>query len=269
MRWGHGAAFAALVLAMSWRPGAAHAVELYWNGTVVTPLPQPVVVVPQPTPRPIYVVRPAPYVIRPAPVRIVQPTRITLSVQAPVQPAPVVVDDGGDNQASVEHDPYQTGGLLIAGAGAGGVFFLGDGVNGVAAGYRLHLGLAVDAAEFALRFDLVPDAIDIQSETGEATSASLYTAGATFNYRFLPGATVHPVAGVGLESVFVDAQGADSSTAFAVTGRAGAELAYPLSDGALALGIDVTGHHVLGKVDGFPLETVDMLTFGAYADYRF
>src|SRR5687768_18077390 len=61
----------------------------------------------------------------------------------------------------------------------------------------LHLGLAVGRAEFALRFDLAPDAFDVQTPAGGETPAALYTTGASFNYRFLPRAVVHPVAEIG------------------------------------------------------------------------
>jgi len=246
-------------------PATAHAVELEWDpnpGVTGQPL---TVVVPSPVryPRRYYVGVSPVRVIRPP--TYIAPTRVTVAVSSPPPPATVVVDDGGDDR---DRDPYDTGGLVVAGAGAGGLFFLGDGITHVAASYRLHLGLAVGPAEFALRFDLVPDAMAIQTPDGPTPSA-MYTAGATFNYRFLPGATVHPVFGVGLESIILDPHAGETGTAFAVTARAGAELAYPLADGALALGIDVTGHHPFGATEAYASDVVDMLSFGAYGDYRF
>lgn len=239
-------------------PGSASAVELYWtpNGQVITGQPLQVLTV-QPTP--------ARYVLQPA------STTVTLAVRTP--PPTVVYDDGSDDGDIGDHDafddPYETGGIVVAGAGMGGLFVLGDGVTEVAAAYRLHLGLAVGRAEFALRFDLAPDALDVPAPSGAETPAALYTTGASFNYRFLPRAVVHPVAGVGLESIIIDPHEGDTGNAFAVTARAGIELAYPLSDGALALGIDATGHHPFGATDEYDAALTDMLTFGAYADYRF
>ncbi len=250
-------------------PGEAHAVELYWDahGRVVTRQGTPV----------RYVVRtpvrhPQRYYVGVAPpVRVIQssppPTRVRVQVHSAPPPANVVVDRGGDDDRW--DDPYDTDGLVIAGAGAGGVFFLGDGITHAAVGYKLHLGLAVGPAEFGLRFDLVPDAMDVGTNAGGTTPAALYTAGASFNYRFLSRATVHPVFGIGLEGVILDPHEGDTGTAFAVTGRAGLELAYPLADGALALGIDLTGHHPFGATEEYATDVVDMLTFGAFADYRF
>jgi len=60
---------------------------------------------------------------------------------APVAPVRVVVD----SHAAEAISPYDRGGIVIAGAGASGVFLFGDSQN-VAAAYRLHLGLAVGAA---------------------------------------------------------------------------------------------------------------------------
>jgi len=245
-------------------PSRAAAVELYYDahGHVVT------------TPTPVRVVvhnpvrHPRRYFLRvnnvlPPPRT---PPRVVVAVQgSPPPPATVVVDRGRDR----ERDPYDTDGLVVAGAGAGGLFFLGDGVTHVAASYRLHVGLAVGPAEFALRFDLVPDAPEVQTAEGGTTPSALYTMGASFNYRFLERAVVHPVMGVGLESIVLDPHEGDTGTAFAVTARAGLELAYPLSDGALALGIDVTGHHPFGATEEYASDVVDMLSFGAFADYRF
>ena len=66
----------------------------------------------------------------------------------------------------------------------------------------------------------------------------------------------------------IDPHQAEGGTAFAATGRVGLELAYPVSEGALALGLDVSGHHLIGASPSFGAMR-DMMTFGAYADYRF
>ena len=257
-------------------PDTAHAVELYWdaNGRLVSSTGHPVrYVVGSPIrhPQRYYVgVSPTVRVYAPPPPPV---TTVRVAVRhAPPPPANVVIDHGSraiDADPDPTDDPYATSGIVVAGAGAGGVFFLGDGITHAAVGYKLHLGLAVGPAEFALRFDLVPDAMDIANDDGSTNPSALYTAGASFNYRFLPRAVVHPVFGVGLEGMILDPHLGETGTAFAVTGRAGLELAYPLADGALALGIDLTGHHPFGATDEYATEMVDLLTFGAYADYRF
>jgi hypothetical protein len=257
-------------------PDTAHAVELYWdaNGRLVSSNGHPVRYVlgsPVRHPRRYYVgVNPTVRVYAPPPPPA---TTVRVAVHRAPPPANVVIDHRGpgpvDSDPDPTDDPYQTSGIVVAGAGAGGVFFLGDGITHAAVGYKLHLGLAVGPAEFALRFDLVPDAMDLTGEDGANNPSALYTAGASFNYRFLPGAVVHPVFGVGLEGMILDPHLGETGTAFAVTGRAGLELAYPLADGALALGIDLTAHHPFGATDEYATEMVDILTFGAYADYRF
>lgn len=261
---------AAMASAVLWgAPGDAHAVELYYDaqGRVVAANGRPVRVIvrtPVRHPRRHYVgVAP--------PIRVVTPSRSPARVHVQVRtsappPANVVVDRGSDRD---DRDPYDTDGLVVAGGGAGGIFFLGDGIQHVAVGYKLHLGLAVGAAEFALNFDLVPDALELTQDDGTTDPAALYTTGASFNYRFLDRATVHPVAGIGLEGIIVDPHAGATGTAFAITGRAGLELAYPLADGALALGIDVTGHHPFAATDEYAADVVDMMSFGAYGNYRF
>lgn len=210
-----------------------------------------------------YVVDP---IVRPAQVVVVQPQPEPVTTVTVERRTETVVRDIETTRD--DRDPYDTSGIVIAGAGAGGLLFVGDGFGGATVAYRLHFGLAVDQAEFGLRFDLAPDAISTQDAEGRSTSAGIYTFGATFNYRFLPGADVHPVLGVGLEGVAYDPSAGEASVAFALTGRGGLELAYPLADGALALGIDVTGHQLLGGRD-FPDEVGSMVSFGAYIDYRF
>ena len=264
-----GLVVAAVAAAALWAaPGEARAVELYYDaqGRVVNSHGTPVRVIvrtPVRHPRRHYV-RVAP------PVRVVHPVSTPSRVNVHVRtssppPANVVVDDGPDD----DRDPYDTDGLVVAGGGVGGVFFLGDGIQHVAVGYKLHLGLAVGPAEFALNFDLVPDALELTQEDGTLDPAAMYTAGASFNYRFLERATVHPVAGIGLEGIILDPHMGETGTAFALTCRAGLEFAYPLADGALALGIDVTGHHPFAATDEYAADVVDMLSFGAYANYRF
>jgi hypothetical protein len=170
-------------------------------------------------------------------------------------PAPVVV----------ERDPYDTPGIVVTGAGFGGLILKGDQGSTVAPAYLLHIGLAVGAAEFALRARLVPNALDLE----EPGPVSLYATGATFNYRFIPGAVVHPVAGIGLESIVGVPSRGGTGHCFAGTARVGLELAFPLRSGALALGLDTTGHLPFAASESFPADLSMMLGFGAYLDYRF
>ncbi len=229
-------------------PPSAHAVELYWDPDVSPPPPPPRAVL---------------YVHQLDPV-VVMDRGPDVHVDVGVN-----VETGQAPTPERARDPYDTSSIVIAGAGVGGLFFFGDGITGAAAAYKLHVGVAVGQASFSLRFDMVPSATDVASATGGTTPAALYTAGATFNYRFLPGAVMHPVAGVGVETIVVDPHEGKTGQAFGATLRAGLELAYPLADGALALGIDATGHHPFAAADDFPMQAVDMLSFGAYADYRF
>jgi hypothetical protein len=222
---------------------------------VVSPVVvSPVVVTTPPRPRRYYLVVPP-----------LQRPVTTVRVERRAPPPSVVIDPGPAPSAN----PYDTSGVVVAGGGVGAVVFLGDGITEVALGYKLHLGLAVGASEFALRADLVPDGLDVLGPDGNQTPAAFYTVGASFSYRFLDRAVVHPVAGIGLEALVLDPHDGETGTAFAVTARAGLELAYPLSDGALALGIDVTGHQPLVATDAYATNPVAMISFGAYADYRF
>jgi len=252
-------ALAALSLGWVAAPRSAAAVELYWDPAVQTVVSQPLVLT-----RPVTTT----YYVTPLPTGTTTTTTTTIDVTLNAGHASDV--DAGPLRTPQERDPYDTDGLVVAGAGMGGLFFFGDGITGVAAAYRLHVGLAVGAAEFALRFDLAPDAMEVARTDGGSgtTPAALYTAGATFNYRFIDGAAVHPVVGAGIETVTLDPHQGKGGTAFAATGRAGLELAYPISHGALALGIDVTGHHLFGATPTFGAMR-DMMTFGAYANYRF
>lgn len=215
------------------------------------------------------------YVMNPPPTR---PTRVRVHVRH-TQPKPATVHVRRVHHVNhvshvepdpepVARDPYDTDGIVVVGAGAGGLVMMGDSTQ-VAPAYRLHLGLAVGQAEFALRSDLAPTGIDVPTDDGGMQDARMYTAGATFNYRFIEGAVVHPVAGAGLETIILDPAQGETGTAFGATMRAGLEFAYPISDGALALGLDVTGHLPFAEADGYPGDADPMLTFGAYMDYRF
>jgi hypothetical protein len=215
----------------------------------IVPVPHRPVVVHRPAPQPIIVHRPAP-----------QPVVVHVTDPAPPEDVDVLEPP--------PRDPYDTAGIVVAGGGAGGLMFMTSDRTEVSLGYNVHLGLAVDAAEFGLRLALAPDAVSLARDDGTLTDTSFAAAGASFSYRFLPGADVHPVFGVGLEGMFLTPDDAATTTAFALTGRLGLELAYPLSDGALALGIDLTGHHPFASTsDGFALD--EAVSFGAYADYRF
>ncbi len=55
----------------------------------------------------------------------------------------------------------------------------------------------------------------------------------------------------------------------AATARVGLEFAYPISDGALALGIDATGHLPFAATEQYAGAPTSMLGFGAYVDWRF
>lgn len=255
-------ALAVLSLAWAAAPRSASAVELYWDPAVQTVVSRPLVLS-----RPVVVYTRPVTTYYVAPVQTGSTTTTTIDVTLNAHDHDV---DAGPSQEPQERDPYDTHGLVIAGAGMGGLFFFGDGITGVAVAYRLHVGLAVGAAEFGLRFNLAPEAMDVARTDGGAgtTPAALYTAGATFNYRFLERAVVHPVVGAGVETVTIDPHQAEGGTAFAATGRVGLELAYPISEGALALGLDVSGHHLFGASPSFGAMR-DMMTFGAYADYRF
>ncbi len=253
-------AAAAFACALTAAPQKAFAVELHWDPVTNRWVRTPTVVVQSPVRNPYHY-----YVnVQPPP-----PQRVTVHVQQrrpTPPPANVVIDPG---PAPSVRDPYDTDGLVVAGAGAGGIFLFGDGITHAAMAYKLHLGLAIGQSEFALRANLVPDAGDVASPTGGTTPAALYTVGATFNYRFIPSAIVHPVTGAGIETLILDPHEGDTGTAFAVTARAGLEYAYPIADGALALGIDVTGHLPFGVTNQYAASAVAMLDFGAYLDYRF
>jgi hypothetical protein len=177
-----------------------------------------------------------------------------------VDPAPVPV---------AERDPYDTAGLVIAGGGLGGLILRADGETSVTPSYLLHLGLAVGAAEFALRANLAPNAITWTDPEGRGVDVGIYATRASFNYRFLQGSVIHPVAGLGLEMIAATPTMGADGYCFAASARLGLELAFPLSNGALALGIDTTGHLPFAATDTFHADLSLMLGFGAYLDYRF
>ena len=173
----------------------------------------------------------------------------------PPRPAPIIV----------ERDPYDTSGIVIVGGGFGGMMLHAGDATVVAPSPLVHLGLAVGSAEFGLRLNLLPEAIELDGPG----AISLYATQASFSYRFLDRAVVHPVAGIGLESIVGAPERGDVGPSFAVTARLGRELAFPLAGGALALGLDATGHLPFAASEAFPLELETMLGFGAYLDWRF
>jgi hypothetical protein len=138
------------------------------------------------------------------------------------------------------------------------MMFLGEGAPGMAASYHLHLGLAVGPAEFAIDADLVP-----AIEEGRALSSWA----ASFGYRFLDGADVHPVVSAGLAAIVHD-DGTSTHTQLGAVARIGLELAFPLDDGALALGLDLSEHHALTGRDQVG-NLADALQLGAHLHYRF
>ena len=254
----------ALTLGATALTSTAHAVELYWDpvtGQVVRRPTRYLMVDPNgyalPPPRRVTVVVPPARPVPPPATVVVQPAPTPTPI-VPVRPVP----------EPAPRDPYDTEGSVILGAGAGALVIFGQGQAYSTPSYRLHLGVAMDQAEFGLRFDLAPGALDVDGPDG-ATSAAIYTAGASFGYRFFPDAFVHPVLGVGLETLFLNPEGLESSRAFAATARFGLELAVPVSDGAFALGLDVTGHHPLVTNRGYLGDRTDMVGFGVYADWRF
>jgi len=197
---------------------------------------------------------------QPPPPRYIHVVPVQVPVPPPPPPAPVIV-------AHLRQNPYETPGLVIAGAGLGGLLLrMGNGDQTVTPSYLLHLGLAVGDAEFALRASLAPEALSLPDGAGGEQEVGIYATRASFNYRFLRGSPVHPVAGLGLEMIAASPAHGDDGYAFAATARLGLELAFPLSDGALALGLDTTGHLPFARTDGFPMDLTLMLGFGAYVE---
>ncbi|MCK5798011.1 MAG: hypothetical protein KAI47_12535 [Deltaproteobacteria bacterium] len=209
-------------------------------------------------------IAPTPVIVTPAPapILVVAPAIApTLVVTPSVAPAVVEI--------RTRRDAYDTHGLVIAGAGVGGLLLRGSDVTSFVPTYRLHLGLAVGQAEIGLRANLAPHAITLAEDTPTANDISLYATRLTFDYRFIPGAVVHPIAGAGFEAIVADPVAGDTGLTFAATARIGLEFAYPLGHSALAVGIDATGHIPLAQTDAMAVDLDAMLSFGAYLDFRF
>ena len=117
-------ALAALSLTWAAAPRAASAVELYWDPAVTTVVSRPLVLT-----HPVTTT----YYVTP-----VETTHTTIDVTLNAGQSSAI--DAGPSGEPQERDPYDTHGLVIAGAGMGGLFFFGDGITGVAAAYRLHVG---------------------------------------------------------------------------------------------------------------------------------
>jgi hypothetical protein len=170
---------------------------------------------------------------------------------------------------------YDTPGSVILGVGGGGLFlFGGESPRTVPMAY-LRAALAVDQAEFGLRFGYAPDALgyELPDPAGGpdlSQSAALYMASGTFAYRFLEEADVHPVLGAGLGAVISGGQeGQEAAAGFGVSLRAGLELAFPVDSGALAVGLDAEGMQVFGAEDALPVQAGTTLSLAAHLDYRF
>ena len=205
----------------------------------------------------------------PGPVTVVPPPPVTPI--PPPRPVTVVPPPPPVSVIEVNVDPYRTEGIVVAGVGFGGVLVRADGRTTLAPTMLLHLGLALDQAEFAVRVDLAPSALELDPAAGGPATGelSLYATRASFNYRFLPGVVVHPVFGAGLEWIAADPRHGPLGHAFAAAFRTGLEFAYPVRSGALALGLDATGHLPFARSETLALDLQAMLGFGAYLDYRF
>lgn len=158
--------------------------------------------------------------------------------------------------------PRSTRPRFFVGAGAGALLRFDEGRDATPS-YQLRLGLAVDQAEFAFRFDLAPG-FEQGGETG--ADAALYTAGAGFQYRFVEDGSVHPVLGLGLESVFFNPEGSETARAFAATGHFGVELDVPTRFGAVSLGLEARAHQPLAGDDP---AMARLLGVDAHLDFRF
>ncbi len=235
----------------------ARAVELY-----------PTVAV---TPAPWMQVSPLPAVVlRPVPVgpfyRIVQspPPGVVVRVVRPTEPPAVEPLPANDDRTP----------RVVAGAGFGGVLFDGGGRGMLGSDYRLHLGLEVGQALVGARVDLIPEGLSVAGADGAARAAHLTLGSLGLGYRFLPDAVVHPVASFSLEmtALSVDAVGAvagATALGFGIAGRVGLEFEYPISTGAVAVGLDVSAHRRLVSQEGFPTDQQNALSFGGTLHYRF
>lgn len=198
----------------------------------------------------------------------------TVTAQAPpgrwAEPPPprqIPVTVAPSNTA--RQNPYETPGIVVAGGGIGGLMLRAAGETSVTSSYLLHLGVAMGSAEFALRANLAPKALTWSDPQGREVEVGIYATRASFEYRFLPDSVVHPVAGLGLEMIVASPAAGPDGLAFAAAGRLGLELAYPLASGALALGIDTTGHLPFAATADCRTDLALLLGFGAYLDYRF
>lgn len=193
-----------------------------------------------------YVRQPERYLLINPPRRVVQPVvvqtapppqRVVVVHNRPAPQVRVRVETGRPTTSTDDSPRW------FLGAGAGALLRF-DGLHREATpSYRLDAGVTLGQVEFGLRFDLAPS-----FQQGE-DRASLYTAGAGFGYRFLKDSRVHPVIGLGLESVFFNPAGGPTSRAFALNARVGLDLDVPTNFGHLALGLDVTGHQPLAGDD--------------------
>src|SRR5688572_24553351 len=183
--------------------------------------------------------RPTRYLID-VPARPVPPPQVVV-VTTPPPPVVTTTVYVHDDPVAVDHwhdgdrDPYETAGVVVVGSGIGAAMFLGGDAPATTLAYRLHLGLAVGPAEFALAADLVPAISDQRA-------LSMWSA--SFGYRFFDDADVHPVVGLGLEAIVLD-DGARTRADLGAMARIGLELAFPLDDGAVAMGLDLVQHHAL------------------------
>ncbi len=186
----------------------------------------------------------------PAPVLPVVPEPVLPVVPEPV--LPVVPEPAPTPQPNPPR--------WFVGAGTGALIRFDGAGRDATASYRLDLGVAVGGAEFGLHFDLAP-----RFQRG-AEPAALYTAGAAFGYRGLPGSRLHPIVGLGMESLFLNPQGAGTARAFAFTARLGLELDVPSAFGALAVGFDLRAHQ---PVAGAPKAQATFLGLAAHLALRF
>lgn len=211
-----------------------------------------------------YVQQPERYLLINPPRRVVQPVVVT----APPPERVVVVHNQPTPtphvrvhvQTTRNDDTPDDGPRWFLGAGAGALLRF-DGLHREATpSYRLDAGVTLGQVEFGLRFDLAPS-----FQQGEER-ASLYTAGAGFGYRFLEDSRVHPVIGLGLESVFFNPADGETSRAFALNARIGMDLDVPTHFGHVALGLDVTGHQ---PIAGDEIAKARLLGIGAHFGLHF
>ena len=190
---------------------------------------------------------------------VVPPHRVRVVVHhrsTPVEPVEPV-------EPPAERPPASSPRWFV-GVGTGALLRFGD-QNGATPSYRIHAGVIVNQAEFVFRFDLAPG-FEVGDPAAGTADAALYTAGAGFHYRFFKNSVVHPVVGIGLETVFFNPEGAETSRAFGLTARLGAEMGFATRFGEVALGLDATGHQPLA---GAQEAMARLLGIGAHLDFRF